>query len=119
MQEFWCKVNETPGKGGNIAEQELREKIVNHLSVNIGLYDCQGSCPDEVAINPGLRTENYCNNCFADQIRTLIKEDYVKLSEDQSLPKNPFNYEDECREYTSYSEGQHAMLKVNFRKVEL
>ena len=40
-----------------------------------------------------------------------------ELNPDQSLPEIPFNYEDECREYTSYSKAQQTMRKENWKKV--
>ena len=54
--------------------KELIEKITEHLSENVAMFDCQDGCPDEVAIyekdHPGetLRTDSYCNKCFAGQI---------------------------------------------------
>ena len=33
------------------------------------------------------------------------------------LPEIPFNYEDECREYTSYTKALVAMRKDNYRQV--
>jgi hypothetical protein len=30
-------------------------------------------------------------------------------AENQELPQNPFNYEDECREYTAYAKAQQDM----------
>jgi len=61
---------------------ELKEKLIKYLSNNIALYDCQVSCPDEVALNEDLRTAEYCNKCFTEQIITLVKEaNYVKLAD--------------------------------------
>jgi len=50
---------------------EAREKIIKLLEVNIALYDCQGDCPEEVAIQPELRTGKYCDKCFANQILSI------------------------------------------------
>lgn len=59
---------------------ELEEKLTKYLSDNVALFDCQGDCPDEVALNEDLRTPEYCSKCFAKQIITLVKEDgYVKV----------------------------------------
>lgn len=58
---------------------EAREKLQEFLSSNVGRYDCQGSCPDEVAIyelehdGETIRTDEYCNKCFANQILNLLK----------------------------------------------
>ena len=52
---------------------EGRERLIKYLSDNIALFDCQDSCPDEVALNEDLRTPEYCDKCFANQIITLVK----------------------------------------------
>ena len=52
-----------------------KERIAKHLAANVALYDCQGDCPDEIALNEDLRTAEYCDNCFANQIVTLIKKE--------------------------------------------
>ena len=43
--------------------------------------------------------------------KALNRDDVLIKAADQSLPEVPFNYEDECREFTSYSKGQQNMLK--------
>ena len=92
----------------------LRGKITKYLSDNIALFDCQGSCPDEVAINNDLRTDKYCNICFAERIITLVKEaGWVKLANDQSLPDGGF-YETT----PLYNEAVRIMLRAGWRKVE-
>jgi len=37
--------------------------------------------------------------------------------DDQTLPENPYNYEQECRESTSYGEAQQHTKEANFKKV--
>jgi len=93
---------------------KLKEKLIKHLTDNVALFDCQGDCPDEVAINNDLRTPEYCNKCFAKQIVNLTREaGYVKLADDQSLPDGGF-YETT----PLYSEAVRILLKAGWRKVE-
>ena len=56
----------------------IRERITEKLANDIALYDCQGDCPDEVALNEDLRTPEYCNKCFSDQILTYLKAEIEK-----------------------------------------
>ena len=102
---------------------ELREKLTKYLSDNIALLDCQGGCPDEVAINESLRTDNYCNKCFTDQILALIeKAGYAILAHDQSLPKSPFSIdtgdEDAYKRIGWYC-CRAAMKDAGWRKIEV
>lgn len=90
--------------------EELRERIDNVLDQTV--Y--------------GWRHEHKLikDECL-DQILALIKENYVKLAEDQSLPENrwPAGY------YVSHphlesshdavSEAQEDMVEADFRRVEL
>uniref|UniRef100_A0A6M3KV66 Uncharacterized protein n=2 Tax=viral metagenome TaxID=1070528 RepID=A0A6M3KV66_9ZZZZ len=58
----------------------LKEKITKHISDDVGQFDCQSDCPDEVAIfenehyGETLRTEKYCDECFA----TKLIEEFKK-----------------------------------------
>ena len=61
----------------------------------------------------------YCENKDGKIKATDVTDKVAYLSEDQKLPKIPFNYEDECGEYTAYSKGQQDMLKQVWRKVEM
>ena len=67
--------------------ERVRKLLAEHLSENVALFDCEGSCPDEVALNKDLRSDEYCNWCFAGQIFRTIGS---IPSKDQSLPRNPF-----------------------------
>lgn len=56
----------------------------------------------------------------AQHIMNRIKQaGYVRLLDDQSLPEDPYNYEQECRESTAYGEAQQAIWEAGWRKVEL
>uniref|UniRef100_A0A6M3LLJ1 Uncharacterized protein n=1 Tax=viral metagenome TaxID=1070528 RepID=A0A6M3LLJ1_9ZZZZ len=57
-----------------LEQESLFKLITKHLSDNIALFDCQGDCPDAVALNNNLHTADYCNRCFAKQIIAIIKE---------------------------------------------
>ena len=49
-------------------------KVAEYLRDNIALYDCQGDCPDEIALDEDKRTPEYCNRCFAKTLLRLIRE---------------------------------------------
>ena len=107
---------------------ELEEELTKYLSNNVALFDCQDSCPDEVALNEDLRTPEYCNKCFAERIITLAKEaGYVKLADDQSKPKELLNQESKEDWFSAYGimdvllawrECYESLLKAGWRKVE-
>jgi len=103
---------------------ELKENLIKHLSTNIALFDCQGDCPFEMAINSDFGTAAYCNECFAKQIVALIKEaGYVKLAHDQTLPVSNKGYYQETaagRNFitTEISADPVDMLNAGWRKVE-
>ncbi len=67
--------------------ERVRKLLAEHLSKNVALFDCEGSCPDEVALNEDLLTDEYCNWCFAGQILNRIGS---IPSKDQSLPEKPY-----------------------------
>ena len=72
-------------------ETVLRENIQRHLRDNVALFDCQGGCPDEVAIyeqehyGETIRTAEYCNECFANQIMALIEETSYKAGKKEGV----------------------------------
>jgi len=111
-----------------VISTELEKMIIKYLSDNIALYDCQDSCPDEVALNEDLRTADYCNKCFAKQIIALVKEaGYVKLADDQSKPEELLNQESKEDWFSAYGimdvlnawrECYQSMLRAGWRKVE-
>ena len=77
--------------------------------------------PCNVCSSSGSPSSIWCMRCFAKhqnqaQLDKALK--FVRIEcDDQSLPENPYNYEDECREFTSYSKGQQDMLKQNWVQV--
>lgn len=53
------------------------------------------------------------------QVDKVLKADGIVIkADDQSLPEVPYNYEDECQQYTSYSKAQQDMRRAGFVKVE-
>jgi len=101
---------------------ELREKLAHFSRDNIALFDCDGECPDEVAIKAeagiDIRSPDYCNYCFANKILALIREaGYAKLSDDQSLPELPPPVNLDYRE--GYLKSHEDKLQAGFRRVEL
>jgi len=70
----------------------LKEAITKHISDDVDLFDCQGDCPDEVAIfeneryGETLRTEKYCNECFATKLIGEFKKWLlIQASRDSSI----------------------------------
>jgi len=116
---------------------ELREKLAHYARDNIGLFNCEIECPDNAAIEAeagiDIRFPDYCNYCFANRILAIIKEaGYVKLSDDQSLPENPYDKQIEqagsepateedvyIMAFNGFERGILAMLRAGFRRVEL
>lgn len=91
-------------------DRVLREKIGKLI------YLPQCGVPDEIDQEWAEAGENWQQNCMqiADLIFVVIKEaGYVKLAEDQSLPRNPHIKK------IVYEACQLDMLKAGFRKVEL
>jgi len=103
----------------------LREKLHQYISDNIGLFDCSGDCPDEVALNTDLRTPEYCHKCFTKQIVNLVKEaGYVKLAHDQTLPVSNKGYYQETaagRDFITIERSVDPidMLNAGWRKMEV
>lgn len=62
---------------------------------------------------PDIYSLAQCANRIVDYILPLVE---IK-ADDQSLPEVPYNYEDECQQYTSYSKAQQDMVKAGFVKV--
>lgn len=65
---------------------------------------------------------SFTNNVIASRILFLIKEKYVRLSDDQSLPENKKANPDDREDivaYGAYNSSQYDMLKAGWRKVEL
>jgi hypothetical protein len=60
--------------------EELVEKLAKKISSDVSLFDCQGDCPDEVAIyelkhyGTTIRTQDYCDRCFSKQLITIFKQ---------------------------------------------
>lgn len=61
----------------------MREQVIEAMAVfvaaNVAVMDCVGSCPDEVTIaakegRGNIRTDAYCNKCFARQIVNQIEK---------------------------------------------
>lgn len=65
----------------------VREKLLKKVRDDISLLDCQGDCPDEVAIaeetGGEIRTDTYCENCFTNQLLSLLSAEIAAL-------KNPY-----------------------------
>jgi hypothetical protein len=74
------------------SKEQTMEKIRQKLNEDVALYDCQGDCPDEVAINPDLRTDSYCDKCFAKQLVLIMEQTgYVIIEGDgKGLSENPY-----------------------------
>jgi len=98
-----------------MSKEEIIEELGEFLERNIALFDCQESCPDEIALNEDLRTPEYCNRCFATQLyEYLYAEGYLKVKryEPKVLSKEQiFNlcfktpYKAESIELSCYSKG--------------
>ncbi len=111
---------------------ELRELIFDAITVHSPCRDCDF----------WDRQGHYCylkdvhsdaNKCLlVYQILKLIREaGYVKLSDDQSLPKNPYPRMTQCADedgaiqtftnpdWMKFHQAEDAMLKAGFRRVEL
>ena len=69
-----------------LLKDKIIEKITKYLEDNVALFDCQGDCPEEVALNEELRTDRYCDRCFAGQIFLLLKEAGVELKASSCSP---------------------------------
>jgi hypothetical protein len=59
---------------------DIKEQIKELISQDVALFDCQGDCPDEVAIyekkhyGKTIRTDNYCNECFTSKIVKIFEQ---------------------------------------------
>lgn len=60
-------------------DKDAQKKLLRFFSDNIGLYDCQDDCPDEVAIyeqehgGETLRTPEYCDKCATNKLLAIIE----------------------------------------------
>jgi len=89
-------------------DEELREKLDAILEAGKMMLNA----PEDLA---EFIDKKAVKQSRTDQILALIKQNYVRLAKDQSLPsvRNAVN-----KSYNDYMLGQEDMLKANFRKIE-
>lgn len=118
-----------------MTEQELREKIAvflvardDEMSLEEGakMLDSWKVVAQEGHYGDCTNEPNTCSRCLVDRtyeeannIFALIEEaNYVKLADDQSLPRNP-NVNGSSQLFMEYDKARDDMLNAVFRKVIL
>lgn len=70
-------------------EQADRESVLKFVSDNIAMYDCQGDCPDEIALaekkGKNLRNAEYCDSCFTNRLLALLTPELKVLSDERIM----------------------------------
>jgi hypothetical protein len=95
-----------------MTEEQIREEIARKLFKiqypGLG-WGISGTCDDS-------SWRRFESKCLLEAEQILSIKGIRIEAENQELPEIPFNYEDECREFTSYSKGQQDMLKDGWVK---
>ncbi len=110
----------------NLQEEDLREKIAVQLHT-VDRASCRVICEDFPINDVWENLDEHWREHYrqlANPIISFIKQNYVRLAEDQSLPENPCRHRVpppdrywEGREH-GYDWGQKDMLKAGFRRIE-
>lgn len=95
-------------------DELLLTEIKKMITDDVALLDCQGDCPDDVAIYekryPGqtLRTDVYCNECFAKQI--LAKLQPVIAKKDVEIARLKEDLTKQAREIFIFIQGNSSVI---------